>query len=517
MKKTIPVLSILFILLVPAPVYAHAFGQRYDLPIPLSYFMAGAAATVALSFVVIGIFLKGGSTQFRYPRFNLLSLPGVTLTSRIKSAVAQVLSVLLLLLVLATSLFGSDNPLANFSPTFVWIIWWVGMGYIAALFGNLWMLINPWKALYEWAEWLLKSLGATIPFALSLSKGMSAGLRPYPTGWDRMPALIAFLAFVWLENVYPGSIIPRYLGIIIIAYSVYTFGGMLLYGKHVWLRYGDPFAVLFGIFARFSPTEVRVVGGNREGCELDCTPDNANDGCVDCYACYESAEPSQRQFNIRPWAAGLVSVGRVSWQTCAFVVLALAAVTFDGLQETTNWLSVQTVGLRLLGPGGVSVIDTLGVVLIPLLFLGIYLLFCLGIRALSQEQASLSEVARAYVFSLVPIALAYNMAHFLSLLLVQGQLIIPLASDPFGFGWDIFGGAGYRIDPTVISTKFAWIVSVGAIVIGHIVSVYIAHAIAIRRAPTHSLALRGQYPMLALMVFYTAVSLWIIAQPIVAQ
>ncbi len=513
MKKTIPILSILFILLAPVPVYAHAFGQRYDLPIPLSYFMAGAAATVALSFVVIGLFLKGGSAQFRYPRFNLLSLPGVTLTSRIKSAVAQALSVLLLLLVLATSLFGSDNPLANFSPTFVWIIWWVGMGYIAALFGNLWMLINPWKALYEWTEWLLKRTGTGMPAP-----------RPYPAGWDRMPALIAFLAFVWLENVYPGSIIPRYLGIIIIAYSVYTFGGMLLYGKHVWLRYGDPFAVLFGIFARFSPTEVRVVGGNREERELDCAPrvrpelveGQGDSDCVDCYACYERAEPARRQFNIRPWAAGLVSVGRVSWQTCAFVVLALAAVTFDGLQETTNWLSVQTIGLRLLGPGGVSVIDTLGVVLIPLLFLGIYLLFCLGIRALSREQASLSEVARAYVFSLVPIALAYNMAHFLSLLLVQGQLIIPLASDPFGFGWDIFGGAGYRIDPTVISTKFAWIVSVGAIVIGHIISVYIAHTIAIRRATGHSLALRGQYPMLALMVFYTAVSLWIIAQPIVA-
>ena len=523
MRKLFPILPILFILLAPVPVYAHAFGQRYDLPIPLSYFMAGAAATVALSFVVIGIFLKGGSAQFRYPRFNLLSLPGVTLTSRIKSAVAQVLSVLLLLLVLATSLLGSDNPLENFSPTFVWIIWWVGMGYIAALFGNLWMLINPWKALYELTEWLLKSLGAKIPFALSLSKGMNSGLRPYPAGWDAMPALIAFLAFVWLENVYPGSIIPRYLGIIIIAYSVYTLGGMLLYGKHVWLRYGDPFAVLFGIFARFSPTEIRVVGGNCEQRELDCdTGSEAGEAqkesdCVDCYARYERARPSQRQFNIRPWAAGLVSVGYVSWQTCAFVILALAAVTFDGLQETTNWLSVQTVGLRLLGPGGVSVIDTLGVVLIPLLFLGIYLLFCLGIRALSREQASLTEVARAYVFSLVPIALAYNMAHFLSLLLVQGQLIIPLASDPFGFGWDIFGGAGYRIDPTVISTKFAWIVSVAAIVIGHIISVYIAHTIAIRRATTHSLALRGQYPMLALMVFYTAVSLWIIAQPIVAQ
>ena len=514
MKKTLYILFILSILLLPTPVYSHAFGQRYDLPIPLSYFMAGAATTVALSFVVIGMFLKGGSAEYRYPRFNLLSLPGVTLTSRVKARVAQVLSVLLLLLIIATSLFGSDNPLANFSPTFVWIIWWVGMGYIAALFGNLWMLINPWKALYEWAEWLLKGVGVTMPTP-----------RAYPASWDAMPALIGFLAFVWLENVYPGSIVPRYLGIVIIVYSLYTFGGMIVFGKHIWLKYGDPFSVLFGIFARFSPTEVRAVGGGCDECELHCdagydpsiSSGRTDSDCVDCYACFERAEPSHQQFNLRPWAAGLVSVGRVSWQACAFVVLALAAVTFDGLQETAHWLGVQTVGLRMLGPGGVSVVDTLGVVLIPLLFLGIYLLFCIGIRALSGESASLSEVARAYVFSLVPIALAYNMAHFLSLLLVQGQFVIPLASDPFGFGWNVFGTAGYRIDPSVISTKLAWIVSVAAIVIGHIVSVYIAHTIAVRRAPNHSLALRGQYPMLALMVFYTAVSLWIIAQPIVAQ
>ena len=390
MKKTLIVLSVLSApVLAASPVYAHAFGQRYDLPIPLSYFMAGAAATVALSFVIIGMFLKGGGAEYQYPRFNLLALPGTALTSRIKSGVARVLSVLLLLLVIATSFVGTDNALENFSPTFVWIIWWVGMGYISALFGNLWMLINPWKALFEWAEWLLARVGVGMPSP-----------RSYPDGWDAMPALLAFLAFVWLENVYPGSIVPRYLGAIIIVYSLYTLGGMLVFGKHVWLRYGDPFAVLFGIFARFSPTEVRVVGGGCGDCELDCDTDNPVDDCVDCYACYERADAARRQFNLRPWATGLVSIGRVSWQTCAFVVLTLAAVTFDGFQETTNWLGVQTIGLRLLGPGGVSVVDTFGVVLIPLLFFGIYLLFCIGIRALSGERASLSEVARAYVFSL---------------------------------------------------------------------------------------------------------------------
>lgn len=526
MKKilhTLLVLSIPLILLAPVPAYAHAFGQRYDLPIPLSYFMAGAAATVALSFVVIGLFLRGGSAAYRYPRLNLFALPGMRSSLRVMAMVARALSVLLFALVFAAALFGSDNPLENIAPTFIWIIWWVGLGYISALFGNLWMLINPWKTLFEFAEWLLQRAGAGMPKP-----------RPYPESWDMLPALFAFLLFVWLENVYPAAIAPAHLAVIIVLYSVYTFGGMTLFGKHVWLRYGDPFSALFGIFARFSPTEARVVRAGCAGCKSANTSGGADsnygnygnnvdngfadgNGCVDCYECFERAEPERQQFNLRPWAAGLVPSGRVSWQACAFVVLALAAVSFDGLQETTNWLAAQTIGLRLLGPGGVSVVDTLGVVLIPLLFMGIYLLFCIGIRSLGGERASVLEVARAYVYSLVPIALAYNMAHFLSLLLVQGQLIIPLASDPFGFGWDIFGIAGYRLDPTVISTKFAWIVSIVAIVVGHVVSVYIAHTIALRRAPSHKLALRGQYPMLALMVFYTAVSLWIISQPIVAE
>ena len=496
---------------------AHAFGQRYDLPIPLSYFLAGAAAAVALSFVVMGMFIKGGESAFRYPRLNLLATPalGRILTSRILLGTLRIASVALLLVVIAAALFGSDNPLANLSPTFIWIIWWVGMSYIAALFGNFWMLINPWKTLFEWGEWLARRIRG------GHSDGRGGGLIAYPRGWDVMPALLGFFAFVWLENVYPGSVAPRYLAALALVYSLITLGGMALFGKHTWLRYGDCFSVLFGIFARFSPTEVRVIGGNCAHCDFCASERGAGDAdeCVDCYACFEAAGSgdtgARREFNLRPWAVGLMPSRRVSLIMTAFVALTLAAVTFDGLQETASWVAVQKLGLRLFGAGGVSVADTLGVALTPALFFAAYLAFCIGVKALSGEQAPLMEVAPAYVFSLVPIALAYNMAHFLSLLLVQGQLIIPLASDPFGFGWDIFGTAGYRIDPTVISAKAAWFLSVGAIVAGHIVSVYIAHAISLRRAANRSLALRGQYPMLALMVFYTAVSLWIIAQPIV--
>ena len=131
----------------------------------------------------------------------------------------------------------------------------------------------------------------------------------------------------------------------------------------------------------------------------------------------------------------------------------------------------------------------------------------------------MEELARVFVYSLIPIALAYHLAHFLSFLLVQGQAVIPLASDPFGSGWDLLGTAEYTIDIGVVGARFAWFTAVIGIVAGHIIAVYLAHAVALRTLGDplgdRGAALRSQYPMLALMVGYTMLSLWILAQPIV--
>jgi hypothetical protein len=292
---------------------------------------------------------------------------------------------------------------------------------------------------------------------------------------------------------------------------------MLLFGKHTWLRRGAAFSVLFRFFSRFSPTEVRVSDARLcRNCSQSCNP--TGERCVDCYDCLERAPKDQREFNIRPYAVGLALPERVTTATAAFVVFALATVTFDGLQETPAWLGLQTALYSVasaLGPNVTGTIDTFGVTLLPFVFLGVYLMFAWGIRQLSREPVPVTDVARGFVFSLVPIALAYNLAHFLALLLIQGQLIIPLASDPYGFNWDLFGTAAYRVNIGVINARIAWFVSLVAIVSGHVISVYIAHVISLRRVPQHEMALRGQYPMLALMVSYTATSLWILAQPIV--
>ena len=491
---------------------AHGFGERYDLPVPLNLFLVGAGATVALSFVAIGLFMRRRpvSSSFDYPRYNLLKtrLLGRILASRALLAAVRIVAVAMLGLIVATALGGTDRPIENLAPTMVWIIWWVGMGYVSALFGNVWMLVNPWKITFEWAQTIVGGARST----------RNEGMFQYPERLDVWPAVVIFLVFAWLETVYTDAAQPQKLGSLIVLYSLVTWAGMAAFGKHQWLRSGEAFSVLFGFFARFSPTEMRTTDTASCGtCDQGCSTWGS---CVDCYECFEAAEPDRRELNVRPYAVGLARPGEVSAATAVFVLLALAAVTFDGLTATSAWVDFQTAvysTAELIGTNTVQTIDTAGLLLLPIVFVAVYLGFSWGIREFSGERVPVQDVARAFVFSLVPIALAYNMAHFISLLLIQGQLIIPLASDPFGSGWDLFGSEDYRLNIGVINARITWFISVAAIVLGHIISVYVAHVVSLRRTPDHSRALRSQYPMLVLMVFYTATSLWIIAQPIVSE
>ena len=499
LRKTILITAIVVVATAMAmsPVYAHGFGERYDLPLPLNLFMVAAAAAVAASFVVIGLFVNKPPGEFRYPTLNLLAVPvlGAVLRSKVFTCAFKLIGVAVFLLLIATSLFGVNKPVENFSPTFVWIIWWVGMGYICALLGNLWMLVNPWRTMFEWVEGFLAG-----------EDDGDEGLLNYPESWGVWPAVILFFIFAWLENVYNGAQAPFKLGLFILVYSAITWSGMLLFGKHVWLRSGEAFSVLFGLFARFSPTEIATSG------------DDEMESCVDSLECFQHADPNERQFNLRPYAVGLATRGVVSASMAVFVILTLATVTFDGISETSAWLNVQDALHPVISPLPVDTfgtIDTLGLLFIPVLFLTVYLGFSWVLRLFEgTADTPVFDVAKVFVLSLVPIALAYNMAHFISLLAIQGQGIIPLLSDPFGFDWDLFGTAGYLIDITIISPGFVWWVSIIAIVLGHILSVYIAHIISLRRMPTSALAVKSQYPMLALMIVYTATSLWIIAQPI---
>ena len=501
-----------------APVYAHGFGERYDLPLPLTYFVVAGAAAVALSFLVVALFVGGDHSGERYPRLNLFALEPLRLVlSGPVTWLLKTASLLLFLLVIATGLYGSERPVNNLTPTFVWIIWWVGMGFVVSLLGNLWAVVNPWKIVFGLFEFLYHRITPEWELTLGLDYAQRVGV------W---PSVFLFFAFVWVENALPDSASPELLSWLIIAYSVLTLGGMLLFGKHQWLRYGEVFTVIYGFLTRFSITEVRTSDPMvcHECSDPQCSAGTLNymAGCVDCYECFEYAR--QQQLNLRPPAIGLHSQGPLPVGLTAMVLLMLSTVTFDGFSDTPEWASALGWALtqtpQLTSPyfNGLVIANTLGLGLFPLAFAAVYWVCCAMMQPTAPRRSgpdhSPAQLMTAFVFSLVPIALAYHFAHYLGFLLIQGQLIIPLASDPFGNGANFFGTASYVVDITVTNARFIWFFAVTSIVVGHIIAVYLAHLKAVNIFVDRNLALKSQVPMLVLMVLYTVVSLWIISRPI---
>jgi hypothetical protein len=191
-----------------------------------------------------------------------------------------------------------------------------------------------------------------------------------------------------------------------------------------------------------------------------------------------------------------------------FVILVLAGVAYDGLLATPLWLEV----VRL-----TSMTQTMGLLLLPLIFLAVYLGFVKLSQVAGGGGVPLRRLAPAYVYTLVPIAIAYQVSHYYTYLLIQGQAIIYHLSDPFGWGWDLFGTAGYEIRIGVVSAAFVWYSQVVLIVTGHVLAVYLGHVVSLRFFGSPQLALRSQLPLLALMILYTIFSLWILSQPIVSR
>jgi len=488
---------------------AHGFGQRYDLPLPLSLYLFGAAAAVVFSFVVAGLFVRHPFPPHHYPRINLSAFSvGRWLAGPAVGLLLRLVSLGLFIVTIAAGFFGDQNPFRNIAPTLVWVIWWVGLTFVCAFVGDIWSLINPWRTVFEWAERI----------------GTLAARCEHPTGQLRYlktlgvwPAVALLLAFSWTELVFPSPAVPRNIAWLAVGYSILTWAGMLIFGRETWLRHGEVFTVLFGLFARFAPTEVRVRDLHVcERCALDCRDTNGE--CIGCCDCFRRADPHAREWALRPFAAGLLGSGPASKSMVAFVLLVLSTVLYDGFLVTPEWSQLERAVSGLLPvPGWLDplALRTLGLIGFWGLFLGTYVAICALMSAAAHDRLSAWGMAQNFAFTLVPIAIGYHMAHYLTFLLIQGQYIIPLASDPFGLGWDLFATAGYRVDIAVVGARFAWYAAVTAIVLGHIAAVYLAHAKAINLLPQRSVALRSEVPLTALMVVYTFVSLTILAEPIV--
>jgi hypothetical protein len=471
------------------PAHGHGFGLRYDLPLPLVLWIIGAASTVLLSFLIVAIAVRSNASvkapaQPNLPRWQI-SKP---VTGRRIRLIAQLLAVAALIFIVVAGIIGDQIPTRNLAPTAIWIAWWVGFSYLSAFVGNVWSVVNPWAAIFEWCEQLLSKPSTARRAKVNWPKNLGV--------W---PATGLFLVFAWLELIWEGRSIPSQLAWLAIGFSVLTWTGMFFFGRSTWLTHADPFALAFSILSKFGP----VVTDRGES--------------LDCDRCDRAAESRQR-WMLRPPGAGLLHTENMSPSLMVFVIVMLSTVTFDGLMATPFWQRIENVlyvALPALGDSRLEIINTLGLLSFCGIFIAVYRLVATLIGHASKKRMTPDAASRAFVLTLVPIAIAYLVAHYLSYFLIQGQLLIRLASDPFGFGWNIFGTAHFRPDIGIVGARFVWYTSLFAIVIGHVAAVSLAHIIALRSFDDPRLAIRSQIPMLMLMVAYTMLSLWIIAQPIV--
>ncbi len=454
-----------------AAAWAHAFGDRYDLPAPLSYFVAGATATVALSFVVaISISRNTGLPHATAGRVVTLGpvLPALR-------DAARAISLLLLAVVMVAGWFGTRNPEANLAPTLVWIIGWVGLSLAVACIGNIWPALDPWRTVFDIGDAAARRCG--------VANGIALGWK-YPRAFDAWPAVVLLLLFTWLEVIYLQASVPSRIAFMLLAWSALTLTGMVCFGRAAWQRNADVFAVYFATLGRFAPI---------------------------------GAGPDARSLVLRPFGHALVATGAGSVAMVAFVLAMLSTVLFDGMLSGQVWWLTQYAFNRWL-PNLIDdkgyLLGAIGLIALWLIFLAAYLFTC-RVTARLVRGCTVRAIACLFALTLVPIAVAYQIAHNLSNFLVQGQLLITLSSDPFGRGWDLFGTAQFYPNIGIIDARTTWYVAIGAIVAGHVIAIWLAHRIALCEFGDSRKAVIASIPLTVLMVIYTAVSLSVIAEPLV--
>ena len=457
-------------LAIPTSAAAHGVAQRADLPIPEEFFSWGAAIVLIVSFLLLGFFWpkpKLEDDSWRPIRFG----PAQALVSKPVRVLAATVGGLLFLLVLWAGFAGVQTPAANLTPTFVYVIFWVGLVLLSVLFGDVFRALNPWAAAARPVAWVAtKAAGTPMPAPLE-----------YPERLGRWPAAVGLLAFVSMELVYDDPDLPRNVAVATVIYSICTWIGMALYGIDRWLDRGEAFSVYYNLFARISPLATR-------------------DGVL----------------GVQRPLAGLARLDPAPG-TVALVAVIIGSTSFDGFKEGPTWVGWSADVNDFFASLGFSpqwalqlssLVGLIGLILVVVLF---YRLGVAGARSVGGGFTT-NELANKFVHSLVPIGLAYVAAHYMSLLLFQGQAAGYLASDPLGRGWDLFGTVEDGIDYSVLGAEGVWYWQVGFVVVGHIAALTLAHDRALVLYDNVKLAVRSQYWLLGVMVGFTTFALWLLSQ-----
>jgi hypothetical protein len=449
----------------PDAALAHGVVGREDLPIPKWLFGWAATAVLVASFV-------GLAVLWPTPRLERLAERRLASVPKLLDPLCGAIGVALFVLVVYAGFAGTTAAASNLTPTFVFVIFWVGLAILCPLFGDVFAAFNPWRAIAR----------AFAGLAALVSRRRLPAPLPYPERLGRWPAAIGILAFAWVELVYSGRGDPSNLAVLALVYAAVQFVGMSLYGIEQWNRYGDGFGVYYGLLARISPLR------------------------------WERGAVYAR----RP-LSGLTTLDPVPG-TVALLCVLIGTTSFDGFSNGPAWGSLSprlTDAIAGLGVDQATALElafTIGLIGAVLIVSALYRLGVLGMQRESGVGAMApAQLAGRFAHTLVPIALAYVVAHYFSLLAYEGQRVAYLVSDPLGTGGDLFGTADTIVNYEWISATAIWYVQVGALVVGHVAGLILAHDRALAMFSDGRVATRSQYWMLAVMIGFTSLGLWLLS------
>jgi hypothetical protein len=446
-------------------VFAHGIVGRADLPIPTELFGAAAAVVLVLSFLA----LASGWTRPRLETVRERALFRLPVAVEIACGA---IGVTVFAAVVYAGLAGTDSQQDNLAPTAVYVGFWVGVPFVSLLIGDWFRLFNPWRAIGRATGWA----------AGRLSRGEPTEVFPYPERLGHWPAALGILAFVICELCWGTGRDPGPLAVLMLIYAFAMLAGQGIYGVEAWSRRGDAFGVWFGLFAMLS-----LVGRRAEGALV-----------------------------LRPPVVGATRLAPGAG-TVALLVIGIASTGFDGAKEGPLFNGVRpdlqdlfvslgaTMGVGLELAFVVGLLVAIGVVG-ALWWLGTAGMPRAGTDGLDRRGLSL-----AFAHTLIPIAAAYVVAHYFSLLAYNGQDLWRLASDPLGDGSDLLGGADSAIDYAIVSATAIWYVQMLALVAGHVAALVLAHDRALVVYGSPKAAARSQIVMLVLMVCFTCLGLWLLS------
>jgi hypothetical protein len=437
------------------------------------------------------------------------------LTSILKWRALQPALMLLLLaffvVAILTGLFGTPAGSHNFGIIFVWIVWWALLIIVMVpFFGRLWCAICPIPAPGEWLQ------------RRAIIRRVPGRLRGLGWRWPRR------LRNIWLQNFgFLGVALFSTLILTRPTITAWVLLGMLilgvvlsvLYRNRVFCRYVCPVGGFIGLYSLTSSIELRVkdqqvcrdhktkdcVIGNdcSYGCPWMVFPGNLerNAYCGLCTECLKACPKDNVAINLRPFGADLLVAKerRLDEAYKALIMLACAvlysAVLLGPWGWVKNWANMET--LPRWGAYAAAFL-TVNLLLLP----GLFWLVTLAARALAGLQVPAKRLFVDYAYSLVPMGLTGWIAFSFSFVFVNGSYAISVLSDPFGWGWNLFGTRSVGWTPVLPGLALA--LQVGTLLVGLIFSVVIAYRIARQHAPTDLQAWRGTLPLAG---FLTAVTL----------